>query len=66
MDNAQDTAQNFQYYLKIVNSILREIPTHILVDELARRESVERNDVLEYVSEKIPVVGPAVVLIVTD
>lgn len=62
MDNAQD----FQYYQGIVNSILREIPTHILVDELSRREGVERNDVLEYVSEEIPVVGPAVVLIVTD
>lgn len=45
---------------------LKTIETHVLVDELKKRTGVKVENAEPYEERKIAVIGPAVVLIVTD
>ena len=45
---------------------LKDYTTAELVEELSKREGVERNDIEPYVDATVKVNGPAVVLVVID
>lgn len=48
------------------NDMLKEVPTHILVEELRKRSGVETTDVDPYDDKVFEINGPAIVLVVID
>lgn len=48
------------------NYMLKELPTHVLVEELRKRSGVETTDVEPYDDKVFEINGPAIVLVVID
>ena len=48
------------------NDMLKEVPTHSLVEELRKRSGVDTTDVDLYDDKVFEINGPAIVLVVID